>query len=164
MIFPASAGMNESMDFGSRYRYVRELGKGGAGQVFLVRDTYLEKDLALKLLHEPLHEPLHESLHDASAVECVEKEFALLSELVHPRVARAHDFGYIDGRPYFTSEYVPGKILSEEAAGTELSGLLRLAMEVTEALAFLHRSEILHLDVKPSNIIVRQGGSAPGPV
>ncbi len=135
------------MDLGPRYRFVRELGKGSSGRVLLVRDTYLEKDLALKLLLKPPR--------DAGELEQAQREFALLSKLEHPRIARAYDFGYLDGSPYFTSEYVPGEALSNARAFADPIGLLRFATEVTEALSFLHRSEILHLDVKPSNVIVR---------
>ena len=119
--------------------------------VFLVRDLYLEKELALKLVRGP--PPTAEDL------EQVKREFALLAEMEHPGIARAHDFGYLGGRPYFTSEFIPGEPLSARKRNLDVSEFLRLARDLAEAVAFLHRAGILHLDIKPSNIIL---SSAPG--
>lgn len=103
---------------------------GGAGQVFLVRDRHLKKELALKLLLEP---------PDREDLERFQRELAVLCEIEHPAIARAHDFGYLEKRPYFTSE---------------------LVQELVAAVAFLHAGGVLHLDIKPSNVVLRQ---APGP-
>src|SRR5262245_35954063 len=99
--------MDERMDFGPRYRCIREIGRGGSGTVYLVRDLYLDKELALNLLHR---RPGREDLKQ------LEREHALLAELSHARIARAYDFGRRRGRPYFTSELVPGKSLAAAPA------------------------------------------------
>ncbi|MBI4603011.1 MAG: sigma 54-interacting transcriptional regulator [Planctomycetes bacterium] len=135
-----------SIDLGQRYELLRELGRGGVGRVFLVRDLYLKEELALKLLHDP---PI-----TAEDLEQAQREFALLSEIDHPGIARAHDFGYLDGRPYFTSEYIHGEPLSAIGPVAQEVELLRLARDLAEAVAFLHQRGILHLDIKPSNIIL----------
>ena len=88
--------MNDPMELGPRYRYIRQLGTEGSGRVLLVRDTYLRKTLALKLHSK--------RLRSAGDLAQVKKEFALLSELEHPRVARVHDFGFRDGRPCFKND------------------------------------------------------------
>src|SRR2546428_1873378 len=141
---------------GPRYQCIRVLGSGGMGRVFLVHDAYLEKDLALKLLQDL----------DArdGAVEQMQKEFAILSELEHPGIARAHDFGYLAGRPYFTSEYVPGEALGARGPIEDVKAFLKLARDIADAVAFLHRSEILHLDIKPSNIIVSTASTGSRPM
>lgn len=117
------------------------------GSVFLVRDSYLGKELALKLLSNPL------ALR--SEVEQFQKEFALLSRIEHPGIARAYDFGYLGERPYFTSEFVPGSPLAGPLKEPRL--LLAHFREIAEAAAFLHRQGILHLDIKPSNLLLRSG-------
>jgi DNA-binding NtrC family response regulator/tetratricopeptide (TPR) repeat protein len=127
---------------------LRELGRGGTGTVFLVRDTYLERDLALKLFHEP---PWNEE--EASRVE---REFKLLSRIEHPGIAKAYDFGSLDGRPYFTSEYVPGEAPGGRGTSRDPRELLLIFLEVAGAVAFLHENGILHLDIKPSNIVVAE--------
>jgi DNA-binding NtrC family response regulator/tetratricopeptide (TPR) repeat protein len=121
------------------------------GTVFLVRDSYLGKDLALKLLHASPVTP--DEIGEA------QREFVLLARLEHPGLARAHDFGFLKGRPYFTSEYVHGE--RPDAMGLPIppANLLRLGREIAEALRFLHRNEVLHLDLKPGNIIVREDAS-----
>jgi serine/threonine protein kinase len=116
------------------------------GRVFLVRDKHLGQDLALKLLFG--------SPGDPEEVQRFKDEFSFLAKIEHPGIARVFDFGYLAGRPYFTSEHIHGRPLSllgpcpaEEA--------LRWGRDLAEALAYLHRSGVRHLDIKPSNIIVR---------
>jgi DNA-binding NtrC family response regulator len=148
--------MESTMDLGPRYCYLRELGRGGSGRVFLVRDSHLERDLAMKLLHG--------RLDDAADLRELEREFALLARIDSPRVARAHDFGYRRGRPYFTQEFIAGPHLDGPRRWRQGADLVALMVRAAEAVALLHEQEILHLDVKPSNIIVRRGGPHPGPV
>ena len=140
-------------DLGARYRILREIGSGGAGRVFLVRDEHLGKSVALKLLHE-----------EAAAraeIERLKREFTLLSRLHHPGVAAAHDFGFAGERPYFTSEYVPGKPLGARGGDRRPAALLDSARTIAASLGFLHRSRILHLDVKPGNVLVPPGDRGP---
>lgn len=119
------------------------------GSVFLVRDSYLGKELALKLLTNPLA--------SKNEVEEFQREFGLLSRLEHPGIARAYDFGYLGRRPYFTSEYIAGKPLA--GPQKELTKLLTHALEIADAAAFLHREGLLHLDIKPSNLLLRSDQS-----
>ena len=134
------------VDLGPRYECLREIGRGGAARIFLVRDLHLRKDLALKLLHDP---PLTKD-----DLEQVGREFAVLSEVEHPGIARAHDFGYLGGLPFFTSEFIEGDPLSARSGPWSKEDLQGLARDLAEALAFLHSSGILHLDIKASNVIV----------
>ena len=140
------------MQLGPRYSFVRELGRGGESRVFLVRDHHLDRELALKhLVHLPVDEE-----------GSLEREFALLAKVEHPGIARVFDFGYIDDRPYFTSEYVRGRPLGECARGLDGQTLLRFFVEIAEAVAFLHRGDVQHLDIKPSNILVPGNGTTLG--
>ncbi|MCZ6793425.1 MAG: sigma 54-interacting transcriptional regulator [Planctomycetota bacterium] len=139
-----------ALDLGPRYHYLRELGSGGMGRVLLVHDRHLGSDLAFKLFHDA---------RAAGEMERFQREFALLTELEHPGIARAYDFGYLDDRPFFTSEYVPGEDLSCSLP-KKPAELLGRALDIAEALDFLHRRGILHLDVKPSNIISKVAPSA----
>jgi DNA-binding NtrC family response regulator/serine/threonine protein kinase/tetratricopeptide (TPR) repeat protein len=134
-----------------RYRLLRELGRGGAGTVYLVHDQHLGREVAFKLLHK--------LLVGQEEVRQLEREFKLLAGLEHPGIARAHDFGFLERRPYFTREYIEGDSPGMKAGLFSLESLLQLAREVANATAFLHRGEILHLDIKPSNILTPTGPS-----
>ncbi len=131
--------------FGPRYETIRTLGRGGAGTVYLVRDAYLEQEIALKILDTP---------ETRDAVEETQREFTLLAQIDHPAIARAYDFGYFGDRPYFTSEYIRGAL--PDAPIGESDALARIGLDIAEALEFLHAHRILHLDVKPSNIAIRR--------
>ena len=131
------------IELGPRYEVLRELGSGASGRVFLVRDTHLGLELALKQLHEASPEE----------IELFQREFALLSEIEHPGIARAFDFGWAGGLPYFTSEYIAGRSLGLVDRLEPGEDLLRLSIDLAAALAFLHGNGVLHLDVKPGNLI-----------
>ena len=136
-----------------RYHYLQKLGSGGAGQVFLVRDQTLEKDVALKLLGE--------TVAKSTSLERFRKEFALLAETNHPGVARAYDFGFLRKHPYFTSEFIPGETLAKRGPIADPTELLDVTRSLAEAVRFLHQSGILHLDIKPSNIILSSTARRP---
>jgi hypothetical protein len=126
------------------------------GRVVLVLDRHLGRELALKLLHD--------APSSRADLESFQREFELLSKIEHPAVARAHDFGCIDELPYFTCEFVPGPTLASLTRIVDPARIARIALDLTGALAFLHRNGILHLDVKPSNVIVPAEASRPGAV
>jgi tetratricopeptide (TPR) repeat protein len=130
-------------DLGPRYSPIRELGRGGMGRVLLVRDARLGRDVALKLLDRP---------PAPDAVEGIRREFDLLARMTHPGVVRVHDLGSIRGRPFFTSDPIRGRPLS--ALGRiDGRSALHLARSTAEALGAVHEAGILHLDLKPSNIL-----------
>jgi DNA-binding NtrC family response regulator/tetratricopeptide (TPR) repeat protein len=139
----------KSPDLGPRYAFIKKLGSGGLGEVHLVHDRHLGKDLALKLIHHPPGS-------DEENQE-VQREFTLLSQLEHPGLARAFDFGYLGGRPYFTSEFIPGEQPGAHGSPLPAEALIKLAREIAEAARFLHQNRILHLDIKPANMILRRG-------
>jgi serine/threonine protein kinase/tetratricopeptide (TPR) repeat protein len=148
-----------AIDLGERYEYIRDLGSGGSGRVILVRDRHLALDLALKiLLGGEGSEGEVPSLE--ADVEEFRREFRILATVEHPGIAKAHDFGYLGGKPYFTREYVPGEPLGKIDDPAEI---LELARGIAWALAAIHAARILHLDLKPGNIIISRTGGRPRP-
>jgi serine/threonine-protein kinase PknK len=137
--------------FGRRYGAVRELGAGAQGSVTLVSDRYLGgRLLALKTLAPRA---------DAGWLSLFKREFEVLAQLRHPRLARVHDFGALDdGRAYFTRDFVPGDDLHARTAGVSATQLVAIAVEACRALSPLHSSGLVHGDLKPGNIIVDKGG------
>jgi eukaryotic-like serine/threonine-protein kinase len=137
------------------WRVKRELGRGGMGVVMLAEriDGQFEQRVALKLIKRGM---------DSEAVLArFLRERQILARLSHPNIARLLDGGLsADGRPYFVMEYVEGAPVLEYCAAHSLGLRARLecALQVCAALQFAHRQLIVHLDIKPSNVIVTEGG------
>ncbi|MCK9459026.1 MAG: sigma 54-interacting transcriptional regulator [Proteobacteria bacterium] len=136
-----------------RYTKVRDLGSGAQGSVSLVADRYRGGRLvALKSLS---------SRGDVEWLKLFKREFEVLAQLRHPRLARVHDFGTTaDGRAFFTRDYVPGDDFRERTSGMDVLALLAAAVDVCRALEPLHRCGLVHGDLKPGNVIVGGDGVA----
>ena len=131
------------------YELVRPLGRGAMGQVYLARDTYLERTVAIKFVSPTSeHAGRERFLIEARA----------LARLQHPNVVTVHRVGEIDGHPYLVSEYVRGQRLDAIERPVPWRRVLEIAIGVARGLAAAHRSGVLHRDVKPENTIVADGG------
>ncbi len=132
---------------------LRTLGAGGSGTVYsAVREG---QNVAVKLFHGHRVGPEHEKRF---AREC-----AILASLDHPHIVRILDSGLTaDGRPYIVMEEALGLPLTAFAdqARQSIDARLRLFLEVCSAVDFAHRRLIVHLDLKPSNILVSPSGQA----
>ena len=139
------------------WRVLKELGRGGMGVVMLAEriDGQFEQRVALKLIKRGM---------DSEAVLArFLRERQILARLSHPNIARLLDGGLtVDGRPYFVLEYVEGApILAYcEAHASGLRARLECALQICAALQFAHRQLVVHLDIKPSNVIVSENGEA----
>jgi hypothetical protein len=133
-----------------RYRPLRPIGRGGSGSVWLARDEQTGLDVALKIVPR-------EGKRAARAA----REMEAASRLRHERCVRAYDFGSDDGHVYIAYEYVRGRTLRELIREGELgdAAVVELAAQILEGLAHAHRRGIVHRDVKPSNVIVEDGGA-----
>ena len=137
------------------WHVLRELGRGGMAVVMLAEriDGQFEQRVALKLIKRGM---------DSEAVLArFLRERQILARLAHPNIARLLDGGLsIEGRPYFVMEYVEGApILAYcEAQALPLRARLECVLQICAALQFAHRQLVVHLDIKPSNVIVTQQG------
>jgi serine/threonine protein kinase len=123
------------------------------GDVYLARDTRLDRPVALKLLPSFL-------TSDAGLVRRFEREARAASSLNHPNIITVHEFGEADGLRFIVTEYVEGRTLREliEVGGVKLGQALDTAIQVASALAAAHRVGVVHRDVKPENVMVREDG------
>lgn len=137
------------------YRVIRELGRGGMGEVYLAEDTRLGRRVSLKLLSAPL-------AAGVGVAALLEREARAASGVSHRGVAHVYDFGEAGGRHYLAMEYVEGTSLREVLLHESLavSEAVGLACQVAEALAAAHERGGVHCDVKPENIVVTQKGEA----
>jgi serine/threonine-protein kinase len=132
-----------------RYRPLKPLGRGGSGSVWLARDEQTGLDVALKIVPR-------EGKRAARAA----REMEAASRLRHERCVRAYDFGGDPGHVYIAYEYVRGRTLREVIRLGEVDDAtaVEIAAQVLDGLAHAHRRGIVHRDVKPSNVLVEEGG------
>jgi len=135
------------------YELVRLLGKGGMGEVYLARDTVLERNVAMKFLPEVLED-------DPKMRERFLREAKSAAALDHPFICKIYETGTHQGRGYIAMEYVEGETLKDrmERERVPLKEAIRVSLEIGEALENAHRAGIVHRDLKPANIMISHQG------
>ncbi len=140
--------------FPVRYEPIRRLGEGGSGEVWSARDRVTNQEVALKLLREGA---------EAAEVMALVREATALSGIEGMGVPRVLHFGRLpkSGRVYLVRELVEGQSLAERIdARDDVRTCLLALIQAADLLTSLHRSLLLHGDVKPANIIVGPDGTA----
>ncbi len=138
-----------------RYELKDVVGTGGMSSVYRAHDTLLERNVALKLLHE------HHS-RDDGYVERFRYEARAVAQLSHPNIVTVIDRGEDGGRQFIVFEYVEGENLKELVGRGQLPvrRTLELGLEVGRALEFAHAQGLVHRDVKPQNVLLSGDGRA----
>jgi serine/threonine-protein kinase len=144
----------EGRVLGGRYRLVSRVDEGGAGEVWRARDERLERDVAVKLLGDGA---------DAAFRERFTEEARRAATISHPNVVTVFDQGQDGADAYMVMEYIRGRTLREvtaERGPLSLQEATRIVAQVAEALDAAHAADVLHCDVKPSNVILDERGIA----
>src|SRR5256712_4239391 len=140
----------------SHYRIVSKIGAGGMGEVYLAEDTRLGRRVAIKFLHE-------EFSKDTDKLSRFIQEAKAASALNHPNILTVYEIGEVDGKNYIATGLIDGKTLREHLAQKEslqLNAILKIGVQVSEALSAAHQAGIIHRDIKPENIMLRKDGYA----
>ncbi len=137
----------------SHFEIGEELGRGGMGVVYRARDLTLDRDVAIKLL-------LQEYADQPKVISQFENEVRIMGSLQHPGIAHVYQYGTTsDLRPFFVMKLIEGmtlqSLLSAQAFDKqERARLLNIFSSVCQAMAYTHSQGVLHLDLKPANIMV----------
>jgi Tol biopolymer transport system component len=136
------------------YEIVSAAGAGGMGEVYRARDTRLERMVAIKVL------PAHLS-SDAARRQRFEREARAVAGLNHPHICVLHDIGTQGGIDFLVLEYLEGETLAQRLGRGALptQELLRIGIEVSDALDKAHRQGVIHGDLKPANIMLVKSGA-----
>jgi len=136
----------------SHYKILSPIGKGGMGEVYLAQDTELDRKAAIKLLSEEFGK-------DEDRVSRFIQEARAASALNHPNILTVYEIGIWNEARFIATEYIDGETLRdllEKKESISLNRILKIGIQVAEAISAAHEAGIVHRDIKPENIMVRK--------
>jgi len=159
---------------GGRYRIERLLGQGGFGITYMAIQSGLNRKVAIKEFFMKEHcnrdaETSHVSVPSLGSQELVSrfkdkflKEAATIAAMENDHIVRIHDIFEEDGTAYYVMEYLGEDNLQSRipASGMPYQEAVGYIMQIAAALGYIHSQNILHLDIKPSNVLFRKGTDA----
>jgi eukaryotic-like serine/threonine-protein kinase len=133
----------------THYRILRELGRGGMGEVYEAEDMSLRRHVALKFLTQEL-------AHKPEAIERFQREARMASALNHPHICTVHEIGESQGQYFIVTELLQGQNLQHMLAHGPIDAdrVYEFALQIADGLAAAHARGIVHRDLKPSNIFI----------
>lgn len=138
--------------FGSRYKIIKELGRGGMGCVYKAEDRVLGTTVAIKVIRS-------EYVSNNMMIKRFKKEILLAREITHENVVRIFDFGEIDNVKFISMEYIEGDSLKKLINSSEpinVEKIINIAINICKGLSVAHKKGIIHRDLKPQNIMIDQ--------
>lgn len=126
------------------------------GEVYLAQDTRLDRKVAIKFLNEEF------SKHSDKLKRFIQEAKAA-SALNHPNILTVYEVGEVNGKNYISTELIDGQTLRQQLSQKEalpLNAILKIGVQVAEALSAAHQAGIIHRDIKPENIMIRRDGYA----
>lgn len=142
--------LSKGQQLGS-YVVLDTLGAGGMGQVYLAKDSRLDRTVALKVLSEDI-------ASDNRRMQRFRQEAKIASSLNQPNILTIFEFGEVDGLTFLATEFIDGETLREylRAKKLKLGDILDITIQVLAALDAAHEAHIVHRDIKPENVMIRR--------
>lgn len=145
----SDATLDNGQFLAGQYEIERMIGSGGMGDVYLARDTRLNRKVAIKLL----------PFVSANNLDRVLNEAQIVSALNHPNILTLHDIGSTEnGDRFIVSEYIDGTTLREMIGSLSIEEIVEISSQVSSALSSAHSAGVIHRDIKPENIMIRGDG------
>jgi eukaryotic-like serine/threonine-protein kinase len=138
-----------------KYDVVDTIGRGGMGVVYLAKDPYLDRLVAIKMMNIDVHE-------SGDFLKRFDHEAKQTAALDHPNIVTVYDSGEHQGRPFLVMKYLEGnslEVLLRAHHPMSLLEKLNIIIEVCQGLGYAHQRGIVHRDIKPANIMVLNDGS-----
>lgn len=134
-----------------RYIIEKEIGRGGMSFVYLARDPYMKRRVAIKAMP-------HHYAADPGFILRFRREAQVIAALEHPAIVPVYDFGDHEGQPYIVMRYMPGGSLADRVrrGPMNLSDVLAILHRLAPALDEAHAQGVIHRDLKPANILFDQ--------
>lgn len=139
-----------------RYLIKNLIGSGGMADVYLATDTILDRNIALKIIRIDLAQ-------DPISLLRFQREAKAISKMDHQNIVQVYDVGEYNHRPYIVMEYVHGKTLKQllqKRIALPIDEALDIMKQLTSALVHAHQNSIIHRDIKPHNVLIKDDGTA----
>ncbi len=145
-----------SRSLAGRYELIEQIGEGGMAVVYKARDTLLNRNVAVKILKP-------EYTKDVKLVDNFKKESQAAARLVHQNIVGVYDVGKQGNINYIVMELVEGEILSDyiaKNAPLDYKKAVAIGKQIAAGLAFAHKNNVIHKDIKPQNVLLTSDGIA----
>lgn len=146
--------MEVGLTIKDQYQVVEHIGRGGMADVWSARDQRLNRLVAIKTISQSLST-------DIDPVALFEQEAQTIAQMEHPHILPIYDFGDYRSNLYIVMRYVTGGSLEDklEEKPLTLQEALQIGGNIAKALDYAHQNNVIHLDLKPPNILMDSGGS-----
>ena len=133
------------------YLILDRLGAGGMGEVYLAKDSRLDRTVALKVLSSDISA-------DKRRMQRFGQEARVASSLNHPNILTIFEFGEVEGLTFLATEFIDGETLRSylHKKRLQLTETLDIAIQIVAALDAAHEARIVHRDIKPENVMIRR--------
>ena len=146
--------LSNGQKIGERYEIVKSIGEGGMANVYLAKDTILDRKVAIKVLRGDLS-------NDEKFIRRFQREALSVSNLSHQNIVEVYDVGEEELQHYIVMEYIEGKTLKQllqKRGSLTLTEVIDIMSQLTDGLAHAHDAYIIHRDIKPQNIMIEDNG------